>query len=260
MTQLSKKTCLITGAARGIGKALAHGLAKEGATVVVADIDEGGAQETAAGFRAEGLSAVAVRMDVTDKTSATLAAQFAVEQHGSLDVLINNAGISGYAPLDDIDWPFFDRVMRINVFGVIACTQAAADIMRRQGHGKIINMCSIAGKRGYPNNSIYSASKFGVRALTYSYAQELAQHGITVNAICPGAVETSFWDEISNELAKRGQSVSSREIVSSRGSAILLGRHAQPEDIVGLARFLSSADSDYMTGQCINIDGGMVLE
>lgn len=257
---LQNKTCIVTGGAGGIGQAIVVALAEAGASVVVCDIDAGAASNVAGSLNARGLRAVAAQADVGDAQDMARVVDLACQSFGGVDVLFNNAGIPAMSPLDEIDYPFFERVMRINAFGVVAGTQAAARIMRPNRKGKIINMCSIAGKRGFPNNSTYSASKFAVRALTYAYAQELGPHGITVNAICPGMVETPLWDKISDEHAKRGRDVPPKAILTARNDIIALGRHSQPSDLVGIAIFLASDGSDYITGQCINVDGGMVLD
>lgn len=257
MGKLDDKTVLITGAGRGIGKAIATRLAGEGANVVIADIDEAGAQAAAAeiGDRAHG-----VAVDVTDRASFRAAIAAAVERFGRLDVLFNNAGISKTVRFLDTSEEDFDRIMAVNARGVLIGTQEAAEQFRRQGDGgKIVNTASIAGKSGFPLFAAYSASKFAVVGLTQAAANALGGDGITVNAFCPGVVATELWKQLDGEFIEIGETKAPGEALEGFGAGIVLGRLSTADDLTGVATFLASSDSDYMTGQSVNVDGGMVF-
>ncbi|WP_198046053.1 SDR family NAD(P)-dependent oxidoreductase [Novosphingobium aquimarinum] len=253
MTKLAGKTCIVTGGASGIGLAIAHKLAGEGAKVVIADLNGAKAQD-AVGAISSPIAASAVKLDVRDPAAFLQAVQAIADEHGAVDVLFNNAGVGGQAGLDDIDRERFEAMMSINVFSVVAGTQAAAAVMRKQGYGKIINTCSISGRRVFPGHTLYGATKFAVRALTLGFSQELAKDGIRVNAICPGMVHTALWDGF-NEGGLTGGA-----LVDAYAQGVALGRAAQPEDIAGAALFFASPDSDYITGQFITVDGGLVFD
>ncbi|MGE4429726.1 MAG: SDR family NAD(P)-dependent oxidoreductase [Sphingobium sp.] len=253
MSKLAGKICIVTGGASGIGFAIARKLTEEGASVVIADLDIARARDAA---RSLGPSAAAsaVELDVRDADAFLRVVQTVADEHGKVDVLFNNAGVGGQAGLDDISRERFDAMMAINVYSVVAGTQAAAAIMRQQGYGKIINTCSVSGRRVFPGHTLYGATKFAVRALTLGFAQELAKDGIRVNAICPGMVHTPLWDDF-NEGGLSGGA-----LVDAYAQGVALGRAAQPEDIAGAALFLASPDSDYITGQLITVDGGLAFD
>lgn len=257
MGKLDDKTALITGAGRGIGKAIATRLAAEGANVVIADIDEASAQAAAAeiGERAHG-----VAVDVTDRASFRAAIAATVERFGRLDVLFNNAGISKTVRFLDTSEDDFDRIMAVNARGVLIGTQEAAEQFKRQGGGgKIVNTASIAGKSGFPLFAAYSASKFAVVGLTQAAANALGADGITVNAFCPGVVTTELWKQLDGEFIEIGETKAPGEALEGFGAGIVLGRLSTADDLTGVALFLASSDSDYLTGQSINVDGGMVF-
>ncbi|MFA4926911.1 MAG: glucose 1-dehydrogenase [Patulibacter sp.] len=257
MGKLDEKTALITGAGRGIGKAIATRLAAEGANVVIADIDEASAQAAAAeiGERAHG-----VAVDVTDRASFRAAIAATAERFGRLDVLFNNAGISKTVRFLDTSEEDFDRIMAVNARGVLIGTQEAAEQFKRQGGGgKIVNTASIAGKSGFPLFAAYSASKFAVVGLTQAAANALGGDGITVNAFCPGVVTTELWKQLDGEFIEIGETKAPGEALEGFGAGIVLGRLSSADDLTGIALFLASSDSDYMTGQSLNVDGGMVF-
>lgn len=257
MGKLDDKTVLITGAGRGIGKAIATRLAAEGANVVIADIDAASAQAAAAeiGERAHG-----VAVDVTDRESFRGAIAAAAERFGRLDVLFNNAGISKTVRFLDTSEEDFDRIMAVNARGVLIGTQEAAEQFKRQGGGgKIVNTASIAGKSGFPLFAAYSASKFAVVGLTQAAANALGGDGITVNAFCPGVVTTELWKQLDGEFIEIGETKAPGEALEGFGAGIVLGRLSTADDLTGVATFLASSDSDYLTGQSINVDGGMVF-
>lgn len=258
--KLEGTIAIVTGAASGIGAAMAQRLAVDGAAVVICDLNEAASADLARALAEAGYPAISAPADVRDLEQMRRVVDLTVRTFGGLTVLFNNAGISGSIPLDGITRERFDVVMSTNAYSVIAGTQAAVGVMRSAGYGKVINTCSIAGKRAFPGMALYAASKFAVRALTQSFAQELGADGIRVNAICPGMVDTPMWEAIGAERRAFGREGDPKALVSARDATIALRRHSVPADLVGLTSFLASKDSDYMTGQCLNIDGGMIYD
>ena len=251
------RTIVVTGAASGIGAAIARGLAAEGANAVLADLDEAAAEQVAEGIRAEGGQALAVRVDVTDRGSVRAGVDAAVDRFGRLDAWFNNAGMNSPMPFLDVTEQNFEAIMRVNAVGVLIGTQEAARrFIEQGGGGKVVNTASIAGRTGFPSFAPYSASKAAVISLTQAAARDLAPRGITVNAFAPGVVATPLWKRLDADLAAMGAADAGFD---SMAADILLGRPAQPEDIVPTAVFLASSDSDYVTGQVMAIEGGMIL-
>ena len=260
MPTLQGRTCLITGAARGIGSAIAERLSSQGANVAIADKDTGSAELLAAKLTASGENALSIACDVTDRVSVRKAVAATAEHFGGLDVMFNNAGVSKAARLLETTEEDWERIMRVNGLGVLLCMQEGAEQMRRQeSGGKIVNTASIAGKEGFPLFAAYSASKFAVIGLTQAGARELAAFGITVNAMCPGIVTTGLWDQLDTEFIEIGETTRPGEALERFAPGILMGRLSSPTDVAGLAAFLASSDSDYITGQAFNVDGGMVF-
>jgi meso-butanediol dehydrogenase / (S,S)-butanediol dehydrogenase / diacetyl reductase len=260
MGKLDGRTCLITGAARGIGRGLAARLASEGANVGVADINAEGAQAVAEKIASDGGEAIGVGCDVGDRTSFRAAIAETVDRFSELNVLFNNAGISQTKRFLEIKEEEFERIMRVNGLGVLIGMQEAAEQFRRQGGGgKIVNTASIAGKEGFPLFAHYCASKFAVIGLTHAGARALSEDNITANAFCPGVVDTPLWEQLDREFLDIGETERPGQSLEDFGASILVGRLAGPDDIAGLAVFLASADSDYITGQAINVDGGMLF-
>ena len=253
MTRLAGKTALITGAARGIGRAVADAYVREGAYVYVSDIDLARAEAAASEI---GARACAVHMDVTDQSSIDLALARVVEQSDGLDILVNNAAIFSAAPIAEIERADFNRVFDINVAGVLFTMQAAVRHMIDRGRGgKIINMASQAGRRGEALVGVYCASKAAVISLTQSAGLNLIEHGINVNAIAPGVVDGEHWDGVDAFFAKyEGKAPGQKK--QEVGAAVPFGRMGQPADLTGMAVFLASADADYIVAQCYNVDGG----
>jgi meso-butanediol dehydrogenase / (S,S)-butanediol dehydrogenase / diacetyl reductase len=260
MGKLDDKGVVVTGAARGIGRGVAQRLGAEGASVTVADLNAEGAEATAAAIRDAGGKAVGVGCDVGDRGSVRSALDAAVSEFGRLDVLFNNAGISKTQHFMEVDEDDWDRIMRVNGLGVLFGIQEATKIFRSQGGGgKIINTASIAGKEGFPLFPAYCASKAAVVSMTQSAARDLAGDHITVNAFCPGVVTTELWDQLDQESREVGETETEGQLLQEFSEGILIGRTSTPEDIAGLCVFLASGDSDYITGQAINVDGGMLV-
>ncbi|WP_280769177.1 acetoin reductase [Salipaludibacillus daqingensis] len=255
----SEKIAVITGSGQGIGKGIAFRLAKDGFTVVINDIDGNLAEETAKELQNHGYGALAIQGDVSKKSDVFNLAKETVEAYGKIDVFINNAGIEQVKPLEEVTEEELKKIFDINVFGVIYGIQAATEQMKKQeGIGKIINACSIAGHKGFDMLSVYSATKFSVRALTQAAAQELAPHQITVNSYCPGIVGTEMWVRIDKEMGKYSGAAEG-ESFAAFSKAIALGRTQEPEDVANFVSYLASSDSDYMTGQSVMIDGGVLF-
>lgn len=251
--RLQNKTALITGGARGIGAAFAASYVKEGAKVVIADIEIDRARATAASL---GAAASAVRLDVTDIAEIDRVVAEVDASHGGIDILVNNAAIFDMAPVTDVTEQSYDRQFDINVKGSIFMTKAVANAMIARGRGgKIINMASQAGRRGEALVLVYCASKAAIISVTQSAALALAKHRINVNAIAPGVIDTEMWDTVDAQFAKwenRPKGEKKRLV----GEAVPLGRMGRVEDMVGMGLFLASADSDYITAQTYNVDGG----
>lgn len=251
--RLENKSALITGAARGIGRAFAEAYVREGATVAIADIDLERAEQSA---RAIGDKAYAVRMDVTDQASIEQAIRTVEEKAGGIDILVNNAALFDMGPIVDIPRSSFDRLFSINVAGTLFTLQAAAKSMIARGQGgKIINMASQAGRRGEALVAVYCATKAAVISLTQSAGLDLIKHKINVNAIAPGVVDGEHWQGVDALFAK----YENRPIGEKKrlvGEAVPYGRMGTAEDLVGMAVFLASRDSDYVVAQTYNVDGG----
>jgi meso-butanediol dehydrogenase / (S,S)-butanediol dehydrogenase / diacetyl reductase len=258
--RLDGRNCMITGAGRGIGRGIALRLGADGAAVCIADLDGASAEGVARGIADAGGDAIGVECDVAERDSVRTAIGATVEAFGSLDVLFNNAGISQTKRFMEITEDEFNRIMRVNGLGVLIGIQEGARQMQSQGGGgKIVNTASIAGREGFPLFAHYSASKFAVVALTQAAARTLGGDGITVNAFSPGVVDTELWDQLDREFIEIGETERPRQSLEEFGAGILLGRLSTPDDIAGLASFLASGDSDYITGQAITVDGGMVF-
>ncbi|QLF71148.1 L-iditol 2-dehydrogenase [Peteryoungia desertarenae] len=251
--RLSGKSAMITGAARGIGRAFAEAYVQEGATVAIADIDLARAAATATEL---GSSAFPVHIDVSDQASIEAAVEACVRQAGGIDILINNAAIFDLAPIVEITRQSYQRIFDINVGGTLFTLQAVAKQMIAQGRGgKIINMASQAGRRGEPLVGVYCASKAAVISLTQSAGLDLIKHGINVNGIAPGVVGSEMWDEV-DALFARYENRPLGEKKRLVGEAVPFGRMGKAEDLTGMAIFLATAEADYIVAQTYNVDGG----
>ena len=278
MYDLVGKVAVVTGAGgrHGIGRAIATRLAREGADVVVTDIPESvtaiRAEDRAGGWEglssvvreieAEGRQALGIFSDVSDSAQVDDMVQQVLDRFGKIDILVNNAGSRpgrDRVLVVDLEEDAFDEVMRVNVRGTYLCSRAVArHMVARGGGGKIIVISSGAGKRGIARYAVYCASKFALVGFTQALAQEMAAHRVNVNAICPGLVDTERVDFIAAALAAEGESAEEHRalMVQERSTRVPLGRIAQGDDIANMAAFLSSAQSDYVTGLSISVSGG----
>ena len=253
MGKLEGRIAIITGAARGIGRAMALRYAEEGARVVVADIDASAAKKTAAEM---GEKAIGVGVDVTDHASidAMIAATHAA--FGAPSLLVNNAAVFNLAPITEITMTQYDAVMDVNVKGLLFTMQAVAKDMIKTGtKGAIINMASQAGRRGEALVGAYCASKAAVISLTQSAGLGLIGYGINVNGISPGVVDTPMWEQVDAQFAHY-EGLALGEKKAKVGKAVPYGRMGKVEDLVGAAVFLASDDADYIVAQTLNVDGG----
>ena len=251
----------ITGAARGIGKAIALRLAQDGHDIAVSDLSsmEKELEATRQEIEAKGVKAIAVTGNVSDPEDVKRIVTETADQLGSLDVMVANAGVAQTKALLDVTPEEYDRIHAVNGRGVFLCYTEAARQMIKQGHGgKIIGASSIAGHKGFGLLGIYSSSKFGVRALTQAAAQEWAEHGITVNAYCPGIVDTQMWVEVDHDLGEINK-VPEGESMKAMAAGITIGRVSTGADVAAFVSYLAGPDSDYMTGQSPLIDGGMLF-
>jgi galactitol 2-dehydrogenase len=251
--RLAGKTAVVTGGARGIGRAIAEGYAREGARVCVADID---GKEAEAAAAAIGSGAFAVTLDVARIDSINRCITDIERIASGLDILVNNAAIFDMGPVEDITEASYERVFSVNVKGTLFMLQAAAKAMIARGKGgKIINMASQAGRRGEALVAVYCASKAAVISLTQSAGLALIKHRINVNGISPGVVDTPMWDEVDAMFA-RYEDRAPGEKKRLVGEGVPFGRMGKPEDHVGCAIFLASGESDYVVAQTFNVDGG----
>ncbi|GAB2477646.1 acetoin reductase [Xylanimonas ulmi] len=251
----------VTGAARGIGRAIALRLAQDGHNVALSDLPSMSAEleATRQEAQAHGVRSVALHGDVSDLASVRALVADTAERLGSLDVMVANAGIAQTKALLDVSPQEYDRVHAVNGRGVFLCyTEAARQMIAQGSGGKIIGAASIAGHKGFALLGVYSSSKFAVRALTQAAAQEWAPHGITVNAYCPGIVDTAMWVEIDRDLGAIN-GVDTGESMREMAAGITLGRVSTGDDVAKLVSFLAGPDSDYMTGQSVLVDGGMLF-
>lgn len=256
--KLEHKTAVITGGARGIGLAIAARYLAEGADVVVADIDPVAIDEAVATLQANGRpdGVLGVRVNVSDAASVEAMITTVNERFGGIDILVNNAAVFGMAPVLEVTEASFDKQFTVNTKGLFFTLQAVAKSMVARGQGgKIINMASQAGRRGEPLVSVYCASKAAVISLTQSCGLALIEHGINVNGIAPGVVDTPMWDEV-DALFARFENRPLGEKKRLVGEAVPYGRMGRPEDHAGAAVFLASDDSDYVVAQTLNVDGG----
>jgi meso-butanediol dehydrogenase/(S,S)-butanediol dehydrogenase/diacetyl reductase len=253
----------VTGAARGIGRAIGEALLDEGADVCFADINGADVHDVARAnadrAKAGGGRVISAQVDVTCRDAVRGMIDKVVADLGRIDVKFNNAGVNRPMNFMDVTEDNWNFIMGINGLGVMIGMQEAARAMIPQGGGKIVNTASIASRQGFDNVAPYCASKWAVVSLTQSGARDLAKHNITVTGFAPGVVATEMWEQVDRDLVEIGAAEKPGEAMDNFASGILRGRVARPADITGTTTFLAASDSDYMTGQIIMIDGGMTL-
>ncbi|MGB3714454.1 MAG: SDR family NAD(P)-dependent oxidoreductase [Candidatus Promineifilaceae bacterium] len=258
MKRFANKIVVITGAASGIGKACAARFAEEGANIACLDISTEANEKAAGECRELGVEAMALHCDVTDPESIKTAVKATMERWGQIDTLVCSAGIYTGSPLADVPLQQWKKTIDINLTGTFLTNQAIVPIMMDQHGGSIINLSSMAGKTSWPASAEYSSSKSGVIGLTRSVAMELAPYGATANAVCPGNTLT---DMVRNVAGKVGalDGMTGEEWLQMRASDCPMNRLAEPWEMAGVIAFLASDDSRYLTGQAIEVDGGMVM-
>jgi NAD(P)-dependent dehydrogenase (short-subunit alcohol dehydrogenase family) len=241
---------LVTGASRGIGRAIAVRLAKGGSKVAVADVRKDGVEETARMIREAGGEAVPIAADVSKEDDVKRMIAEAVAALGGLDVLVNNAGVSTAGFMESVPDSEIERIFSVNLFGAMRVTRAAVPHLKKSGRGRIVNLSSVEGVRGSGLTPVYGSSKAGLIGLTRSNAVELARFGVTVNAICPGPIDTDMLAALVADPKFRDKCI----------KGIPMKRLGKPEDIAGAAAFLASSESSFITGNVIVIDGGMTVK
>jgi 2-hydroxycyclohexanecarboxyl-CoA dehydrogenase len=242
---LEGKIAIVTGAGQGIGRGIATKLAAEGATVVVTDINEDTAKETAAT-----IGGVGIRTDVTSRESVEAMVEQVRRQFGRIDVLVNNAGWDKSGPFVDSDPADWDRIIAINLYGVLHTSKAVLPIMAAQGAGSVVNLASDAGRVGSSGEAVYSAAKGGVIAFTKATAREMARHQVNANCVCPGPTDTALFASVGGDNPKLREALT---------KAIPFRRLAQPEDLANVVAFLASDEAAYVTGQTVSVSGGLTM-
>lgn len=247
MGRLEGKIAIVTGAGQGIGRAIAEKLASDGATVVVTDVNESTAEETA---DAIGGGAFGMQTDVTSRESVNAMVQQVLDRFGSIDVLVNNAGWDKAGPFVDSDPADWDRVIQVNLYGVLNTSRAVLPIMAEQGHGKVVNLASDAGRVGSSGEAVYSAAKGGVIAFTKAGAREMARHRVNVNCVSPGPTDTALFASVGGDDPKLREALI---------RAIPFRRLADPSDVANMVAFLASEEADFVTGQTVSVSGGLTM-
>ena len=258
MSEATRKVAFVTGAARGLGAAIAVRLARDGFAVACADVADPAATVGEIHRNVHG-DAIACSVDVSESAQVDAAVEQTVSRFGRLDVLVNNAGMAPrVADFTEIDDAEIDRVFAVNVRGVLACCRAAAPIMKRQHHGRIINTASQAGRRGWPGWAVYSGSKAAVIAITQAIAMELAPHNVLVNCICPGTMDTEMtragFEDVGRETNRPAG-----ELIKAKALTIPLGRLGTPDDMAAMVAWLASDEAGFTTGSALNLTGGELL-
>ena len=256
--EIKGQVAIVTGAGRGIGRATAMELARQGADVVIAELDQVGAKRTAEEVGAVGRRAVVVPTDVTSRADLRAMVDRAKAELGRIDILVNNAGIYRAATTLDITEEHWDAIMTTNAKAVFFASQAVLPTMVAQKGGSIVSLASMAGKIGNKNNLPYNASKAAVISMTKSLALAHAADGIRVNCVCPGFVETDMWSVVSRDQGAL-LGMTAEEFTRQRAAQVPLGRMEKPEDVAHVIAFLAGPRSGYMTGQALSVDGGLVM-
>lgn len=247
MAQLDSKIAIVTGAGQGIGKGIATRLAAAGATVVVTDVNEATATATASEL---GGGAVGMVADVTSMESVRAMVDEVKERFGRIDILVNNAGWDKIGPFVDSDPADWDRIMKINLYGVFHTSYLVLPIMAAQGYGRVVNLSSDAGRVGSSGEAVYSAAKGGVIAFTKTMAREMARAQVTVNCVCPGPTDTALFASVGGDNPKLREALT---------KAIPLRRLGQPEDLANAVAFLVSDQAAFITGQTVSVSGGLTM-
>lgn len=261
MRRFENRVVLVTGAAQGLGEAISERFAREGASVVITDINEQGAQSVAGRLAREiGVRTFGCRMDVTDEAEVESVIGRVVSDFGCLDVLVANAGILIAHGITEFPVAEWRRVIEVDLVGYMICAKHACRVMERQKSGVIIQINSKSGKKGSFRNSAYSAAKFGGIGLTQSLALEMAPHNVRVNAVCPGnLLEGTLWQQSLFEQYSRTQGISVEEVKRKYLDQVPLGRSCTYDDVANVVLFLASDEASYMTGQAINVTGGQEM-
>jgi 2-hydroxycyclohexanecarboxyl-CoA dehydrogenase len=247
MGKLNDKIAIGTGAGQGIGRGIAEKLAAEGATVVVTDINETTAKETA---EAIGNRAIGVHTDVTSRESVESMVEQVKKRFGRIDILVNNAGWDKAGPFVDSDTADWDRVIAINLYGVLHTSKAVLPIMAEQGRGSVVNLASDAGRVGSSGEAVYSAAKGGVIAFTKATAREMARHQVNANCVCPGPTDTALFASMGGDNPKLREALT---------KAIPFRRLALPADLANAVAFFASDEASYITGQTVSVSGGLTM-
>jgi 2-hydroxycyclohexanecarboxyl-CoA dehydrogenase len=247
MGRLDSKIAVVTGAGQGIGRGIAQKLAAEGATVVVTDVNEVSAKETAASL---GGDAAGIVTDVTSRDSVDAMVSLVMNQFGRIDVLVNNAGWDKVGPFVESDPADWDRIIQINLYGVFNTSRAVLPVMAEQGSGSVVNLGSDAGRVGSSGEAVYSAAKGGVIAFTKATAREMARNQVNVNCVCPGPTDTALFASVGGDNPKLREALT---------KAIPFRRLGQPGDLANAVAFLVSDDANFITGQTVSVSGGLTM-
>lgn len=250
ITRLHNQVALVTGAAQGIGRAIAMRLADEGAKVAIGDIQTDVARRTAEEIKAGGGAALAVKLDVTSLNEAIAAADSVEREFGPIDILVNNAGWDKLEPFIESEPETWDRVIAINYRGLLNCCKAIVPRMQARNHGKIVSIASDAGRVGSSGEAVYAGCKAGIIAFSKTLAREVARNGINVNVVCPGPTETALLKGVMENQPK---------VLEAMKRGIPMRRLGKPEDLAGAVAFFASPDADYATGQVLSISGGLTM-